>query len=84
MVLFPEPGGYRMGHQDTEVGDRLQELFRHWLVGLGHAREWPPQSPDLTPLDFFFWGHVKSLVYKTPSSHLADLGQIINAVMNQI
>ena len=23
-------------------------------------------SPDLTPLDFFLWGHIKRLVYETP------------------
>ena len=27
---------------------------------------WPPRSPDLTPLDFFFWGFVKCKVYKGP------------------
>ena len=26
----------------------------------------PPRSPDLTPHDFFFWGHIKNLVYVTP------------------
>ena len=25
--------------------------------------EWPPRSCDLTPLDFFLWGQIKSLVY---------------------
>lgn len=24
---------------------------------------WPARSPDLTPLDFFLWGHLKSKVY---------------------
>jgi hypothetical protein len=23
-----------------------------------------PRSPDLTPLDFFLWGHVKNIVYR--------------------
>jgi hypothetical protein len=26
---------------------------------------WPPRSPDLTPLDYFVRGHVKSLIYDT-------------------
>ncbi|KDR08438.1 hypothetical protein L798_01785, partial [Zootermopsis nevadensis] len=26
----------------------------------------PDHSPDLTPLDYYFWGHVKSIVYETP------------------
>jgi hypothetical protein len=27
---------------------------------------WPPCSPDLTPLNFFLWGYMQSLVYETP------------------
>ena len=26
--------------------------------------QWPPKSPDLSPLDFFLWGWMKSEVYK--------------------
>lgn len=25
---------------------------------------WPPYSPDLTPCDYFLWGHVKDEVYR--------------------
>lgn len=25
----------------------------------------PPHLPDITPLDFFLWGYVKDLVYRT-------------------
>ncbi|GFT60562.1 hypothetical protein TNCV_1966551 [Trichonephila clavipes] len=36
---------------------------------------WPPRSCDLTPLDYFLWGYVKSLVHadkpQTPD-HLED------------
>ena len=35
-------------------------------IGRGRPVAWPPRSPDLTPLDFFLWGHIKSLVYETP------------------
>ncbi|GFV39938.1 uncharacterized protein TNCV_1808501 [Trichonephila clavipes] len=27
---------------------------------------WPARSPDLSSLDFFLWGHMKSLVYASP------------------
>lgn len=27
------------------------------------THEWPPRSPDLTPLDFYFWGYIKQKVY---------------------
>jgi hypothetical protein len=28
---------------------------------------WPPQSPDLIPLDFYLWGELKSTVCKNKS-----------------
>jgi hypothetical protein len=34
---------------------------------------WPPRSPDITALDFFLWGYVKDIVYKTPVTSLAEL-----------
>jgi hypothetical protein len=34
---------------------------------------WPPRSPDITPLDFFLWGYVKDIVYKTPVTSLDEL-----------
>ncbi|KAJ8895193.1 hypothetical protein PR048_000518 [Dryococelus australis] len=34
---------------------------------------WPPRSPDLTPLDFYLWGHVKTLVYDTPVNTREEL-----------
>lgn len=26
---------------------------------------WPPRSPDITPMDFYVWGHLKDIVYAT-------------------
>jgi hypothetical protein len=28
----------------------------------------PPRSPDLTPLDYYLWGYVKSKVYEFPKA----------------
>jgi hypothetical protein len=37
------------------------------VCGSGWPRQWVSSSyPDLTPLDYFVWGHVKSLIYYTP------------------
>ena len=45
---------------------------------------WPPRSPDITPLDFFLWGYVKNIVYRTKVRDINDLQhriiQVINAV----
>jgi hypothetical protein len=34
---------------------------------------WPPQSPDLTPPDFFLWVYLKETVYKNSPCTLVDL-----------
>jgi hypothetical protein len=35
--------------------------------GLGRVgpTAWSPCSPDLNPLDFYLWGHLKSLMYES-------------------
>ncbi|GBL80916.1 hypothetical protein AVEN_26325-1 [Araneus ventricosus] len=40
---------------------------------LVEEQEWPPHSPDLTPMDFFLWGYLKQQVYATPPPTLQDL-----------
>ncbi|CAK9834549.1 hypothetical protein ANTRET_LOCUS11064 [Anthophora retusa] len=41
----------------------LQEKFPGLVISRRSDVEWPPRSCDLTPLDCFLWGYVKSLVY---------------------
>ena len=55
-------------HRLRLVTTRLEELFGDQVVALNRPTEWPPRSPDLTPYDFFQWGHLKDKVYKTPSA----------------
>ncbi|GBM11235.1 hypothetical protein AVEN_267807-1 [Araneus ventricosus] len=44
----------------------LNATYPSRWIGCGVPVAWPPRSPDLNPLDFFFWGHMKSLVYEMP------------------
>ena len=39
--------------------------------------EWPPRSPDLSPLDYFLWRHLKSVVYQNRPRTLDDLKDAI-------
>ncbi|KAJ8912836.1 hypothetical protein NQ315_012937 [Exocentrus adspersus] len=34
---------------------------------------WPPRSPDLTPMDYFLWGTVKSDVYSYAATTQEDM-----------
>lgn len=60
-------------HFGLEVRNFLNEIFPERWIGRRGAIEWPPRSPDLTPLDFFFWGYLKDRVYKTKPQNLDDL-----------
>ena len=35
--------------------------------------EWPPRSCDLTPVDYFLWGYLKSLVFSNKPDDLQAL-----------
>lgn len=60
-------------HYGVIVRQYLNEVFQdRWIGRRGHI-EWPPRSPDLTPLDFFLWGYLKSKVYATKPQDLDDL-----------
>ena len=45
---------------------------------------WPPRSPDLTPLDYYLWSHLKSKVYKKSPSTIQDLKENIRRAINEI
>ena len=64
-------------HRRRFVTDRLAELFGDRVIALNHVVEWPPRSPNLTPLDFFLWGYLKSKVYQTSPANLEELEQRI-------
>ena len=40
---------------------------------------WPPRSPDLTPPDFFLWGHLKTKVYVNKPRTIQDLKENIKS-----
>ena len=53
-------------HFALEVREYRNNVFpSRWIVRGGPV-QWPPRSPDLTPMDFFIWGEMKCLVYETP------------------
>ena len=51
----------------------LKGKFGERVISRNGPVEWPPPSCNLTPLDFFLWGHIKSLVYANKPANLNDL-----------
>ena len=51
-------------HFARAVSDFLNETYPNRWIGRGGPHSWPARSPDFNPLDFFFWGHLKNLVYE--------------------
>ena len=51
-------------HTANESIDLVKSVFGNRTVGRRLAVNWPPRSPDLTPLDFFLWGNLKERVFK--------------------
>lgn len=67
-------------HFGQNVRDYLDATFEQQWVGRGGPTPWPPRSPDLTPLDFYLWGRMKTLVYSTPVENEIELvGRIVEA-----
>lgn len=53
-------------HSTHAVARELTAMFQDRWIGRNGPWLWPPRSPDLTPLDFYLWGHIKNQVYATP------------------
>jgi hypothetical protein len=67
-------------HFSLEVRNYLDNNFPGRWIGRGSQMPWPARSPDLNPMDFCFWGYMKSIVYREPINNRAELWQkIVNA-----
>lgn len=66
-------------HYGRVVRNYLNQEFPDRWIGRGSETiQWPPRSPDLTPLDFYLWGTLKSMVYANPVNSREELIQKIN------
>ncbi|GFW48593.1 uncharacterized protein TNCV_4241741 [Trichonephila clavipes] len=62
----------------------LKDTFGDRLISRFGPMNWPPRSCDLTPLDYFLWGYVKSLVYADKPQTLDHLEDNICHVIADI
>lgn len=71
-------------HYAVSVRAYLNRTYpNRWIGRLGPIL-WPPRSPDLNPLDFFYWGCLKEEVYAKPIRSLEDLRSRVRAAASKI
>ncbi|GFS94062.1 transposable element Tc3 transposase [Trichonephila clavipes] len=71
-------------HTARATIDLLKDTFGDHLISRFGPVNWPPRSCDLTPLDYFLWGYVKSLVYADKPQTLDHLEDNIRRVIADI
>ncbi|GFT56727.1 putative transposable element [Trichonephila clavipes] len=71
-------------HTARATIDLLKDTFGDRLISRFGPVNWPPRSCDLTPLDYFLWGYVKSLVYADKPQTLDHLEDYIRRVIADI
>jgi hypothetical protein len=73
-----------LAHYASNVRDWLDENFPARWIGRRGAIDWPARSPDLSPADYFLWGHLKDIVYQTKHRTLNSLKQSIISAFSTI
>lgn len=80
-IVFQQDGA--PPHFRRIVTDWLDNNMPNW-IGRGGPVLWPPRSPDLTPLDFFVWGYIKNIVYRTQPESMDELIQKVQDAFQTI
>ncbi|GFX33972.1 transposable element Tcb2 transposase [Trichonephila clavipes] len=71
-------------HTARATIDLLKDTFGDHLISRFGPVNWPPRPCDLTPLDYFLWSYVKSLVYADKPQTLDHLEDNIRRVIADI
>ncbi|GFY10476.1 uncharacterized protein TNCV_2565041 [Trichonephila clavipes] len=81
-LWFQQDGA--ISHTARATIDLLKDTFGDRLISRIGPVNWPPRSCDLTPLDYFLWDYVKSLVYADKPQTLDHLEDNIRRVIADI
>lgn len=71
-------------HYGRQVRTHLDQRYPRRWIGRSGAIEWPPRSPDLNPLDFFYWGCLKDKIYNKTIQNEEHLRQQIFTAAQEI
>lgn len=81
-TIFQQDGA--APHIAAKVKELLRSKFGSRVISRHFEFPWPARSPDLTPMDFFFWGYVKQKVYSRHIAQVADLKEAISTAIEEI
>ena len=73
-----------LAHFSLSVHRHLDVHYLRCWICRGGPIAWPPRSPNLNPLDFHLWGHLKCLVYSTSVHHEQTLHVRIMAACERV
>ncbi|GFU67604.1 transposable element Tc3 transposase [Trichonephila clavipes] len=71
-------------HRARATIDLLKDTFGDRLISRFGPVIRPPRSCDLTPLDYFLWGYVKSLVYADKTQTEENIHRVIAYIRPQM
>ena len=81
--LWFQQDGARV-HTTDEVLDFLKSKFNGRVISNRLDFSWPAKSPDLNPLDYFFWGAAEAEVNEKKPKTICDLKKVVENYANQI
>ncbi|KAK2951235.1 putative transposable element tc3 transposase [Blattamonas nauphoetae] len=71
-------------HTALETGTFLNHALPNRWIGMIGTIEWRARSPDMTPCDFFWWGHLFDKMYAHSPDTLEELKNAIRTEMGRI
>ncbi|GFV20840.1 putative transposable element [Trichonephila clavipes] len=78
--FFKNDEGHNVTVNAHATIDLLKDKFGVRLISRFGPVNWPPRFCDLTPLDYFLWGYVNSLIYADKPQTLYHLEDNIRRV----
>jgi hypothetical protein len=76
-VLYSSPNKERFKVSGTCARLGLNRQIRDHWIGRRGTVEWPPRSPDLTPIDLYLWGNLKAMVHQGEMQNMHHLKEHI-------
>lgn len=70
-------------HNALQVREHLNNQFPVWIGNAGTIR-WPPNSPDLNPLDGFLWGYLKEIVNSSQNNQIQNIRNKVQQEINRL